>query len=56
MTEPKLIGSIGISYVVELLMEQNDGLLLLGGCVRDLLTPWEKLHLIVTLEEEVFFF
>lgn len=56
MIKPKLIGSIGISYVVLLLMEQNDGLLHLGGCVRDLLTPWGKLHLVVSLEEEVVFF
>lgn len=56
MTKPKRIGSIEISYVVGLLMEQRDGLLLLGGCVRDLLSPWGKLlHLIMNLKE-VFFF
>jgi hypothetical protein len=55
MIKLKLTGSIEMSYVVILLMEQNDGLLPLGGCVRDLLSPWGKLHLVVNLEEVLCF-
>lgn len=54
MIKTKLIDSLEISYVVVLLMEQNDGLLLLRGCVRDFLTPMEILHLVMNLEEVLF--
>lgn len=52
MIKPKLIGSSEILYaVVVLLMEHSDGLLLSRGCVSDLLTPWQKIHLVVKLLE-----